>query len=282
MPFQLGFLGAGNMAEAIARTAITANILPPSAMIAVDPSPDRRALFASLGIAAADSHAQVITQSAQILLAVKPQAFPTLTAELAKHLRSQHVLISIMAGLTTQKIAAAIAAAAPASTSVGGASGGFGGRIVRVMPNTPMLAGLGMAGIALGLQAQPGDDDLAFTIFSAGQSKAIRVNESQLDAITAVSGSGPAYVFYLAEAMIRAADGLGLKAHADLLVRQTILGAAHLLSQSPDAAADLRRKVTSPGGTTEAAIRHLDGNKTTEVIVNAIKAADKRSRELAG
>jgi pyrroline-5-carboxylate reductase len=82
--------------------------------------------------------------------------------------------------------------------------------------------------------------------------------------------------------MIRAAGELGLQSHADLLVRQTILGAAHLLSQSPDAAADLRRKVTSPGGTTEAAIRHLDGNKTTEVIVNAIKAAEKRSRELAG
>jgi len=105
----------------------------------------------------------------------------------------------------------------------------------------------------------------------------ILVNESDLDAITAVSGSGPAYVFYLAEAMQRAAADLGLARHAPLLVQQTILGAARLMRQSDETPEQLRHKVTSPGGTTEAAIRHLDGNKTTDVIINAIKAARAQS-----
>ena len=101
-----------------------------------------------------------------------------------------------------------------------------------------------------------------------------------MDAITAVSGSGPAYVFYLAEAMEQAARDLGLGNNAPLLVRQTILGAARLMCQSQEPPERLRTKVTSPGGTTEAAIRHMDANATTQVIINAIKAAEQRSREL--
>jgi pyrroline-5-carboxylate reductase len=118
-------------------------------------------------------------------------------------------------------------------------------------------------------------------IFSAA-GKAMRVPEKMLDAVTAVSGSGPAYVFYLAEAMTRAARELGFSdVDADTLVRQTVLGAAKLLDAQPDiSAAELRRRVTSPGGTTEAAVRHLDGNSTTAVVVNAVKAAHARSLEL--
>jgi pyrroline-5-carboxylate reductase len=132
-----------------------------------------------------------------------------------------------------------------------------------------------MAGIALGRHARPGDDEFAMKLFSAA-GKAIRVPEEKLDAITAVSGSGPAYVFYLAEA----ARDLDLADDATTLVRQTILGAAHLLSQSPESAAELRRRVTSPGGTTQAALEHLQSQNTFEVVVEAIKAAQRRSAEL--
>lgn len=268
MVYELGFLGAGNMAEAIAKAAIDKRVLPAASMIASDPSDARREVFARLGVHVVPTNAEAIRSSKQVLLAVKPQVMPRAAADLATHAAAEQVLISIMAGVTTAKLADAIAAA-----------GGRAARIVRVMPNTPLMVGHGMAGISLGKGAHPGDEALTLKLFSAG-GDAIMVDEAQLDAITAVSGSGPAYVFYLAEAMERAAKELGLADKAPRLVRQTILGAAHLLAASGEPPAELRRKVTSPGGTTEAATKHMDGNKTIDVIVNAMKAAEKRSKEL--
>lgn len=265
MKYELGFIGAGNMAEAIARAGIDAGVIAAGEMTAADPTPARRELFASLGIAAAEDNAAVISQSRQVLLAVKPQVMLATAADLSKKLGEGQVVISIMAGVTTGKLAAAIGRAA---------------RIVRVMPNTPMMVGCGMAGVAMGAHAEAGDDDLAMQLFSAGDSKAIRVEEALLDAITAVSGSGPAYVFYLAEAMEKAAAALGLGEHGRVLVSQTMLGAARLLAESGEAPAELRRKVTSPGGTTEAAIRHMESKHIDAAVVDAIRAAEERSREL--
>lgn len=265
MTYTLGFIGAGNMAEAVARAAIEGNVIAATDMIAADPTPARRDLFASLGVAVADDNAAVIARSRQVLLAVKPQVMLQTAADLSKGLTGEQVVISIMAGVTTDKLEAAIGRAV---------------RIVRVMPNTPLMVGCGMAGVALGAHAEAGDDDQTMRLFSAGDSRAIRVEERLLDAITAVSGSGPAYVFYLAQAMEKAAADLGLGEHARLLVSQTILGAARLLADSGEAPGDLRRKVTSPGGTTEAAIRHLDSAHTAGAIGDAVRAAERRSREL--
>jgi pyrroline-5-carboxylate reductase len=277
MHYELGFIGAGNMGEAIARAAIEHRVLDAGAIIACDPSPQRCEVFTGLGVVWAADNVEVIRSAQQVLLAVKPQTLPKVAGELGTYLTADQIVISIMAGITSAKLAAAMAAGAKSGSGAAAIPGAA--RIVRVMPNTPLMVGQGMAGIALGAGARPGDEALALKLFgSAG--KAVLVGEDQIDAITAVSGSGPAYVFYLAEAMHRAAVELGLGADADELVRQTILGAATLLSQSPDSPSDLRRKVTSPGGTTEAAIKHMDGNKTTEVIVNAVKAAHQRSREL--
>jgi len=264
MRYRLGFLGAGNMAEAIARAACAAGVVDASKMIASDLSADRLAKFESLGLATTKSNIDVLTQCDQVMLAVKPQTFPHVASEIGEHLSGDQVILSIMAGIGSAKIEAAI---------------GREARVVRIMPNTPLQVGFGMAGVALGAHANAGDDDLAMALFSAS-GEAIRVEESQLDAITAISGSGPAYVFFLAEAMQKAAGELGLSGQARLLVNQTILGAAQLLMQSDDSAAELRRKVTSPGGTTEAAINHMQGNKTIDVVVNAMHAAEKRSREL--
>jgi pyrroline-5-carboxylate reductase len=267
--YTLGFLGAGNMAEAIARAAIKANILTAGQMIASDPSPQRRELFASLGIKAVESNAQVIAESNQVLIAVKPQTVGQLAADLAKHLRPDHVLISIMAGITSAKLSGLIESA--------GKPGPF--RVVRVMPNTPLMSGEGMAGVSLGQGASPGDEALAIRLFgSAG--KAVLVKEDLIDGITAVSGSGPAYLFYLAEAMEQAARELGLAEHARLLTAQTLLGSAKLLLESNESPEELRRKVTSPNGTTHAAITHMDSQSVKQSIIDAIKAAEARSREL--
>jgi len=265
MPYTLGFIGAGNMAEAIAKAAIAGKVVPAEKMIAADPSEARRQVFEKLKIAVTDDNAAAIAGSACVLLAVKPQMLASVAPLLAAHLTDGHVVVSIMAGITSAKLEAAI---------------GRPARIVRVMPNTPMMVGKGMAGVAPGSHARTGDDELALELFTAGGSHAIRVKEAQLDAITAVSGSGPAYLFYLAEAMHDAAAQLGLAEHADTLVRQTLLGAATLLDTSPDTPAELRRKVTSPGGTTEAAIRVLDERAIKAAVVEALKAAEARGKEL--
>ena len=264
MKYTLGFIGAGNMAEAIARAAISRGVLPADRLVAADPSADRRAIFDSLGIATTDDNAAVLASSSTVLLAVKPQALPALHDALRHLDTDEQVIISIMAGQTTAAIERVI---------------GRPARIVRVMPNTPLMVGRGMAGIALGGHARLGDDGLALRLFTAC-GEAIVVPETDLDAVTAVSGSGPAYLFYLAEAMQRAAAELGLSEHARPLVRQTLLGSAELLAQSDDTAAELRRKVTSPGGTTEAAIHHLDAHAVADTLLAALRAAHARSVEL--
>lgn len=265
LTYTLGFIGAGNMAEAIARAAIDSDVMPADRMIASDRSVERRAVFADLGIETTEDNTRVIDDCEQLLLAVKPQVLPALTDELAEHLRDDQVVISIMAGIGSAKLEQVIGRTA---------------RMIRVMPNTPKMVGRGMTGIALGNHAKPGDEDLAIRLFTAGNSEAVVVDESMIDAITAVSGSGPAYAFFLAEAMERAAAELGLDQHARLLVTQTLHGAAELLAGSPDTASELRRKVTSPGGTTAAAIQHLENQQTQDTIVNAIHAAHTRAREL--
>jgi len=256
------------MAEAIARGAARTGVIPAEQMIAADPSGERLAVFDSFGVSSAADNAALITAADTVVLAIKPQMLPAL-GEPGQGVWSaidpqRHTVISIMAGISSAKICEAI---------------GKPVRVVRVMPNTPLMVGRGMAGVALGEHAQPGDDELAMRLFGAC-GEAVRVSESDLDAVTAVSGSGPAYVFYLAEAMRAAAEELGLSAHARQLVNQTILGSAELLSQSEDPPAELRRKVTSPGGTTAAAITHLDEHHVKTTITAALHAARDRSIEL--
>jgi len=268
MKYTLGFLGAGNMAEAIAKAAMERGIVPAAHMIASDPSQARRDVFAAMGIAVTTSNEQVISQCSQVMLAVKPQMMANVYGDLAKHGSQDQIILSIVTGITIAKMNATVVAA-----------GGKTMRVIRIMPNTPIMVSQGMAGIAAGVDCHPGDDELAMKLFSAG-GKAIQVEESLIDAITVVSGSGPAYLFYLAQAMEEAATKLGLGEHARLLVAQTLKGASELLMQSPDTPAELRRKVTSPGGTTEAAIKHMEANRVMAVIVEAIEAAEKRSKEL--
>jgi pyrroline-5-carboxylate reductase len=264
MPRALGVIGAGNMAEAIVRGALGRGILSADELLVSDPAPRRRAVFAELGVQAVPDNAMV-AQCRRLLLAVKPQTMPAVLEELASRIDAQAPVISIAAGIRTDFI----------HQKLGGR-----GRVVRVMPNTPMLVGAGVSAICGGPGATREELEWAERLFGAcGQT--IRVDETQMDAVTAVSGSGPAYFFYLIEAMIAAgvAEGLSALAARELAV-QTCRGAAELLIRSGDDPAALRQRVTSPKGTTQAAIEAMDAAGLKEALIAAVRRAAARSREL--
>jgi pyrroline-5-carboxylate reductase len=182
-------------------------------------------------------------------------------------MRADCLVISVAAGISTGYIERHL-------------GGGRAWRVVRTMPNTPMLVAEGMAAIAPGKHATPADLADARRLFESAAS-VVEVTEDKLDAVTALSGSGPAYVFYLVEHMIRAGVELGLTPdQARQLATRTAVGACKMLATSQDSPEALRRKVTSPGGTTQAAVTHLEKSGVGPAVVAAIKAADQRSREL--
>jgi pyrroline-5-carboxylate reductase len=207
----------------------------------------------------------IAAESAEVvLLAVKPQVMDGVLAELAPVITDRHLVVSIAAGITTATIEAALGDIP----------------VVRCMPNTPALVGKGMTGLAPGTHATEAHLARAEELLAAvGQT--VVVEEGQLDAVTGVSGSGPAYVFLLAEALEEAAIAEGLAPeHARLLAEQTVAGAGALLDSSPMTAEELRRQVTSPNGTTEAALRALENDGFRRVMRSAVRAATERSREL--
>ncbi|HEV2295091.1 MAG TPA: pyrroline-5-carboxylate reductase [Tepidisphaeraceae bacterium] len=266
--YELGIIGAGNMAEAIARAVVARDLFRVEQIIAADVSPQRRELFErELKVRAVEQNDEVVRESRIVLLSVKPQQMATVLAALAPALSVQTLIVSIAAGISTSFIERHLGA-------------GKTWRVVRVMPNTPMLVGEGMSGIARGANAS--DDDVAKVrrIFeSAGD--VIEVAEDRMNAVTALSGSGPAYFFLLVEQMIAAGVEMGLSPQdARQLAAKTALGAARMLVASPEAPGELRRRVTSPAGTTHAAIAHLQAQNVPQAIIEAIKAADRRGREL--
>ncbi|MGC9453325.1 MAG: pyrroline-5-carboxylate reductase [Phycisphaerae bacterium] len=264
---QLGVIGAGNMAEAMVRGAISAGVLQSGEIIAADPDESRRRLFAEeLGVEATAENAAA-AGAPRVLLAVKPQQVSGVLQSIAAHVREDATVISIAAGVSTSAIDAAL---------------GGKGRIVRVMPNTPMLAGAGMSALAAGPRATEYDLDWTRRLLEAA-GKAVTVSEEMMDAVTAVSGSGPAYFFYLIEAMVAAGVAEGLQEQtAALLARQTCLGAAKLLEETGESPETLRARVTSPGGTTQKAIETLDAAGVRDSLIAAVRAAAARSRELGG
>jgi pyrroline-5-carboxylate reductase len=268
MPYDLAFVGAGNMAEAIARGLISTNTLAPNKMIAADVSEARRALFErELGITPVADPVEAVKEASAILLAVKPQQMADALKGIGAVINDKTLVISIAAGINTRFI----------ETNLGL---GTHWKVVRTMPNTPMLVGLGAVGIAAGAFATKADVAAASRFF-APAAEVVQVSEEMLDAVTALSGSGPAYVFYLLEHMIAAGVAMGLsKEQSELLAKQTVLGAASMAKTSPDSPTELRRKVTSPNGTTQAAIESMDASAVGINIEKAIAAACARSIEL--
>ena len=268
MPYALGIIGAGNMAEAIVRGIIAKQVLRPSAMIAADTAAARRDLFANeLHVKAVEENASVAGDADMILLSVKPQHMAAALAAIALVMSPKTLVISIAAGISSAFIEKHL-----------GADKKW--RVIRTMPNTPMLVGEGMVAMAAGAHATRDDLNAARKLFEAA-ADVIEVDEDKMDAVTAVSGSGPAYFFFLVEQMIRAAEELGMTPdQAKQLATKTAAGAAKMLATSADPPDVLRRKVTSPGGTTESAITHMTTQNWPQITVDAIKAAQRRGREL--
>jgi pyrroline-5-carboxylate reductase len=268
MTYELGIIGAGNMAEAIVRGVLKAGVFKPDQLIASDISAARRDLYEKeLGIRAVPDNADAARDAKRVLLSVKPQMMPAALASIGQVLPPTALVISIAAGTSAAFI----------EKNLGR---GIAWRVVRTMPNTPMLVGQGMVGIAAGTHATPEDLKDARRIFESAAS-VVEVSEERIHAVTAISGSGPAYFFYLVEQMIKAGIDLGLEpAQARELAVKTCVGAGQMLAGSTDTPEELRRKVTSPGGTTQAAITHMESANVGPTVIAAIKKADQRSREL--
>ncbi|MAW40383.1 MAG: pyrroline-5-carboxylate reductase [Kiritimatiellaceae bacterium] len=262
---KITFIGAGNMSEAIIAGALKKAVVAADAVTVSDPLEERRnQMQRAYGVRSEEDNARAVANADVVVLAVKPQVFPQVWGSLQSELSPNSLVVSIMAGVTSETIAA-----------------GSDLRVVRVMPNTPSLVGRGASGIAQGALATESDMEITERLMQA-VGVSVRVQEEQLHAVTALSGSGPAYLFYLMEAMIDSAKELGLdEATARLLCIETVGGAADLLAASEEAPVELRKRVTSKGGTTAAAIQTFDEQALKEVISAAMKSAFARSQELA-
>jgi pyrroline-5-carboxylate reductase len=290
----LGFVGAGNMAEGILAALLEKGPYAREQVIVSDPATDRRELFARrFGVTATQDNRELVQKSQTILLAVKPQNFAEVAASVADLVRPDHRFISIMAGVSTRKIEQALGSEPMSAdklkhleegvtTSAPGSSGVRSGiRVVRVMPNLPILVGAGIAGVCAGAYATAEDVAATRAILDAGGSTIELRDESLMDAVTAVSGSGPAYFYYFVENIVAGGVACGLSPEDALkLAEFTCLGAARMMLETKEAPAELRRKVTSKGGTTQAALEHMEKAGVSDAIRDAVKAAFDRGREL--
>ena len=260
----IAVVGVGSMGGALVEGLLAADH-PPDAMILVDRNQDKLDAFAGRGMTVGSDVAAVGVAD-WVIVAVKPHAMSATLGSLAAHLKPSVTVISVAAGIDTAAIEAELGQIA----------------VVRAMPNTPALIGEAMTGVSGGLHVTPEQLQGACDILGAVGAVAV-VPEDQLDALTAISGSGPAYLFYVAEALADGAVAQGLSPElADRLVRQTLRGAALLLHASESDPAELRRRVTPKGGTTQAAVAVFDEADMKAIFRTAVAAAKDRSRELRG
>jgi pyrroline-5-carboxylate reductase len=263
---RIGFLGAGNMAFALLSGLVSKGTFDKTRLLASEPRADRRAeLSAALGIEVLASNAELCSAADVLVLSVKPQVVPAVLSECGGSIGAQHLLISIAAGVSIASLEARL---------------GPGARVLRAMPNTPALAGASATALASGTVATPEDVALARSMFDA-VGKTVVLAEHHLDAVTGLSGSGPAYVMLFVEAL---ADG-GVKAGlsrdvALLLATQTVYGAAKLLLETGEHPAQLRDMVTSPGGTTIAGLAVLEQRAVRGAVIEAVERATARASEL--
>jgi pyrroline-5-carboxylate reductase len=262
---QVGVIGAGVMGEALIAALISYGTSPDSITISEKRNDRADELSARYGIKVEDV-ATNVSKADALLLVVKPQDMATTLDQIKGSINSSAVVITFAAGKTIAFIEQGLGTANP---------------VVRVMPNTPTLVGAGMAAISLGAGVSAKQSEFV-SGFLAATGKVIEVSEDLQDAVTATSGSGPAYFFRFVEAMVDGAKALGLSdADATTLTIQTIVGAAKLLDESGKSATTLRENVTSPNGTTAAALASFESHQLGDVVAHAMKAARDRSQELA-
>jgi pyrroline-5-carboxylate reductase len=262
----MGFLGAGKMATALARGWLDAGLTLSASVCASDPIPDARDAFAKqTGAFATPSNREVLTRSDLLILAVKPQNLSGLLVEIASALQPHHLVVSIAAGVTLAQLAAGLGAER---------------RVIRVMPNTPCLVGASASAYAAGSTATPQDVALVNRLLNS-VGKAIEVPEKLLDAVTGLSGSGPAYVAVMIEALSDGGVRMGLPRDvAQLLATQTVLGTAKMLLETGLQPAALKDMVASPGGTTIAGLHALEAGGLRAALMDAVAAATQRAQEL--
>ena len=262
----IGFLGAGKMAAALARGFVRAGLLTAREVIASDPSEAARAAFAKeVGAKTTASNPEVAKFADVLVLAVKPDQVSTVLADVRDHFTARHCLISIAAGMPLAKLEAGL---------------GTGARLIRVMPNTPALVGASATAFALGKSARPEDGELAQKLFSA-IGLAFQVKEALLDAVTGLSGSGPAYVCLFIEGLSDGGVAAGLPREiATRLAAQTVLGSAKMVLETGLHPGVLKDMVTSPGGATIEGLHELEKGRLRGTLISAVRAAAEKSRKL--
>ncbi len=265
-PFKIGFLGAGKMAAALAKGLVNARLVTARQLFAADPFDAARAYFsAQTGAKAVASNLEVAKAAPVLLLATKPDQVAGVLAEISGAFTQNHLLISIAAGVPLAKLEAALPA---------------GARVIRVMPNTPALVGAGAAGFALGKNATAADGELAKKLLSA-VGLAVQVKESLLDAVTGLSGSGPAYVYQFIEALSDGGVAAGLPRDiATRLAAQTVWGGAKMVLETGQHPGALKDQVASPGGTTIEGLHELEKGKLRATVMSAVRAAADKSKKL--
>jgi pyrroline-5-carboxylate reductase len=262
-----GFIGAGRMATALARGMVRAGVAGPGTILASDPvEAAREALAAETGAEAVATNSAVAMGCNVLVLAVKPQTMPHVLAELQPTVTGGHLVISIAAGVSLATLGAGL---------------GPDCRLVRVMPNTPALVGEGAAGYCLGQRAGHEDEEVVRACLGS-VGRAYRVPEPLLDAVTGLSGSGPAFVYVMIEALSDGGVRVGLPRDvATALAAQTVLGAARMVLETGLHPGALKDQVTSPGGTTIAGLHALERGGVRASLMDAVEAATRRSAELA-
>ena len=254
------------MGEAILAAVLEKGLATPSDICVSDISRDRREYLKNrYGVVVTHSTPEALENKDIIILAVKPQQINEASRDIRSILQPEQLVMSILAGVKIDAINKLLDHS----------------RIVRVMPNTPAQIGIGMSGWTTTPEVTLAQKEMASSVLATMGKEIYFEDEDSLDMVTAISGSGPAYVFLFAECLAEAAVDIGLSPeNADLLVKQTILGAAHLIDESGESPADLRRKVSSKGGTTEKALQVFEENALSDIVRQAVRAAYARAQEL--
>jgi pyrroline-5-carboxylate reductase len=262
----IGFIGAGNMAEALIRGLVRGDHIPAGRITASGPRRERLdELALTYGIAVTTDNREVARGCGLVVLSVKPQILDKVLREVGGELRPGTLVVSIAAGVDTETIEALV---------------GDGVRVVRTMPNTPALVGAGATGISAGKHASAADLATAKAMFDAVGISVV-LDEHHIDAVTGLSGSGPAYIFLIIEALSDAGVKVGLsRRNAQLLAAQTVMGSAKMLLETDEHPGRLKDMVTSPGGTAIAGLHTLEQGGLRTTLINAVETATKRAREL--
>ncbi len=263
---KIAFLGAGNMAEALIKGLLRAKTSRADDLLATVRRPERGADLASrYGVSIGTDNVAAATEADVVVLSVKPQAMAKLLSVVAPTIDHRKLVVSVAAGVPIAALERKL---------------GAGARIVRAMPNTPALVGAGACALSGGEHATPADLELASALFAAVGTTTV-VDEALLDAVTGLSGSGPAYIFLIIEALSDAGVKVGLPRYTALsLAAQTVLGSAKLLIETGTHPGSLKDQVTSPGGTAIAGLHTLEAGGLRTTLMNAVEAATRRAKEL--